>query len=499
MAKCVIYTRVSTTEQANQGYSLQRQKEECIEFAKKNGYEIVEIFEERGESAKTTDRTELKSMMEFCTQPRKKDIKALILWKIDRLARNMEDYYFLNDFFNKLGITILSATETNDNTAVGKLTRNMLSVFAQFENDQKSDRVKAGMKQAFIEGKWLWKAPYGYNQINGNMFIDEEKAKTVKRIFEMFSTGIYSQSQIRNILERENIYITPASMFGILRQSVYCGRMYVPSLHPEIVKGCFEPIISEELFDKVQSLLNGVSPMVTPYLNNNPEFPLRQFILCPVCGEPLTASKSTGYKNKKYAYYHCYNKDCRSQVRIPKDTLETCFITYLEDLKPEGLNMPEFKNVLKSTYNKALELTKSKISKLNKDLVEIQDKKDKLIDMYLAGKLRESDYNSKSEKLESEEVHIKDCLVNVDLPKDNFNKCVEYVCNSLENIDKVWLQSDLDTKQRLQKLIFPEGLIYENNGFRTGSKTCLFTKKGALLAPDFNMVPPSEFESLSTP
>ena len=65
--------------------------------------------------------------------------------------------------------------------------------------------------------------------------------------------------------------------------------------------------------------------------------------------------------------------------------------------------MPEFKNVLKRTYNKALESTKSKISKINKDLVEVQDKKDKLVDLYLANKLRESDYNSKSEKLESED------------------------------------------------------------------------------------------------
>ena len=118
MAKCVIYTRVSTTEQANQGYSLQRQKKECLEFAKKNGYEVVEVFEERGESAKTTDRTELKSMMEFCTQPEKKDIKALILWKIDRLARNMEDYYFLNDFFNKLGITTYVEFEKISDTNV---------------------------------------------------------------------------------------------------------------------------------------------------------------------------------------------------------------------------------------------------------------------------------------------------------------------------------------------------------------------------------------------
>ncbi len=498
MAKCVIYTRVSTTEQANQGYSLQRQKKECLEFAKKNGYEVVEVFEERGESAKTTDRTELKAMLNYCSL-NKKEIDAVIVWKSDRLSRNFDDHYALATIFAGLSINILFATETNDDSASGKFLRNMIKAVNQFENDTKSERTVAGMKQALIEGKWLWKAPYGYKQINGEMVIDKDKAKVVKRIFEMFSTGIYSQSQIRNILEKENIFITPASMFGILRQSVYCGRMYVPSLHPEIVKGSFETIISEKLFDKVQALLNGVAPMVTPYLNNNPEFPLRQFILCPVCGEPLTASKSTGSKYKKYAYYHCYNKDCRSQVRIPKDKLETCFITYLEDLKPEGLNMPEFKNVLKRTYNKALESTKSKISKLNKDLEEVQDKKDKLIDMYLSDKLRESDYNSKSEKLESEEAHIKDCLANVDLPKDDFNKCVEYVCNSLENIDKVWLQSDLDTKQRLQKLIFPEGLIYENNGFRTGSNTCLFTKKGALLAPDFNMVPPSEFESLSTP
>ena len=66
-------------------------------------------------------------------------------------------------------------------------------------------------------------------------------------------------------------------------------------------------------------------------------------------------------------------------------------------------------------------------------------------------------------------------------------------------IDKVWIESDLDKKQRLQKLIFPQGLTYENEGFRTDSNCCLFTKKGALLAPDFKMVPPGEFESPSPP
>lgn len=498
MTNCIIYTRVSTIEQVENGYSLQGQKEECKEFAQKNGFEILKIFEERGESAKTTDRTELQSMMEFCSNKKNK-VNAVILWKIDRLSRNMSDYYFLNSFFNKLNIELLSATETNENNATGKLTRNLLGAFAQYENDQKAERVVTGMKQAFLEGKWLWKAPYGYKMINGNLFPDEEKAPVVKRIFELFNTGLYKQSQIRDILKKDNIFISAGTMFAILRQSLYCGKMFCKTLHTGYVKGDFEAIITEREFNNAQALINGNVETVTSYSRNTPEFPLKRFILCPFCHEPLTASKSTGRRNKKYAYYHCYNKDCKTQVRIPKDLLETKFIDYLTEIKPDKKYIDEFKKYVKESYNNAVKTTKDSISKLNRDLADIQNKKDKLVDIYIDGKLRENDYLSKSKKLDLEEQHIKDCLEQTQLPKDDFEQCVKYVCNSLENLEKLWLESDLDTKQRLQQLIFPHGLIYENNGFRTVSNSWFFSKKGGLLPPDFNMVPPSEFESLSTP
>ncbi len=498
MKNCVIYTRVSTTEQAQNGFSLKRQLEDCKNFAKNQGYHVMNVFEERGESAKTTDRTELKALMEYCSA-NKITIDALVLWKIDRLSRNMEDYYYLNSFFNKLGIEILSATETNDNSAIGKLSRNMLGAFAQFENDQKSERVTAGMKQAFMEGKWLWKAPYGYKLVNGDMYHDDVKAPIVKRIYELFSTGIYTQSQIRTILQRENVSVSSSQMFCILKNAVYCGRMYCPSLSENMVKGNFEPIITEELYDKVQILRNGVKPIVTSYLRNNAEFPLRQFILCPFCGEPLTASKSTGRKNKKYAYYHCYNKECRSQVRVPKDKLEQMFIDYLSELKPSEDYMLLFKQNVKTTYKNAVKTRGNIISKLKQDLKVLQEKKGKLVDMYLEGKLREIDYKLKSEQFEEEEMRIKDCLLDAEIPENDFEKCFDFVCNALENIDKLWQESDLDTKQRLQKIFFPQGLVYENNGFRNSSNSWFYIKKGGLLPPDFKMVPPSEFESLSTP
>ena len=499
MKQSIIYTRVSTTEQAENGFSLARQKEECIQFAKKQGYEVVKIFEERGESAKTTDRTELQSMLQYCSQ-NKKCIDALIVWKFDRLSRNVGDHYALMNIFNKFSTEILSATENNDNTATGKLTRNILQAFSQFENDQKSERVIAGMKQALLEGKWQWKAPYGYKMINGEMYKDENTAPIVEKIYTLFAKGIYTQSQIRKKLEEEeNIIIKPGTMFKLIRNSVYCGKIYCPTLSENVIQGKFEPIISEELFNKVQILLNGGAEIISSYVKNNSDYPLRQFILCPFCGSPLTASKSTGRRNKKYAYYHCYNNDCKSQVRIPKDKLEAMFVDYLEDIKPNYENMKNFKETVKKTYNEAVKESKNSLKKLNSDLIELKSKRDKLLDFYLDGKLREEDYNSHSARIDEEIQKIKNCIINIELPNNDFENCLNYVCNALENIQNVWLESDLDTKQRLQQLIFPKGLIYNKDGFRTTQNSCLFTKKGALLAPDFNMVPPSEFESLSTP
>ena len=498
MKKTIIYTRVSTSEQANFGFSLARQKEDCINFAKRNNYEVSKVFVERGESAKTTERTELQNLIKYCSEHRK-TVDALIIWKIDRLSRNMEDYYMLSSFFNKLNIEILSATEVNDNTATGKLTRNVLGAFAQFENDQKTERTKAGMKQALLEGKWLWKAPYGYKMINGDLFKDEVVAPIVERIFTLFSKGLYTQSQIIKLLEKENVFIKSGNMFNLLRNPLYCGKIYCPSLCEQVVKGAFEPIISEELFNKVQLLLNGSDKIVTSYIKNNPEFPLRHFILCPCCGSPLTASKSTGRKKKKYAYYHCYNPNCRTQVRVPKDKLEEIFVEYLDELQLNYQNLKDFKRSVKESYNQQIKEVRCNLNRLNQNAESLKLKKDKLLDFYLDEKIGENDYKLRSERLDKELQNLYDCISKIALPNDDFEKCLDYVCKAMENIKNIWLTSDLDTKQRLQQLIFPNGLIYENGGFRTAQKVDYDTKKGGLLPPDFKMVPPSEFESLSTP
>ena len=138
----------------------------------------------------------------------------------------MNDHYALSAFLGKLDIDILSATENNQNDAVGKLTRNMLQAFSQFENDQKSERVIAGMKQALIEGKWLWRAPLGYKLIDGELLIDEEKAPMVRKIFELYASGLYKHSCINKYIKKHYNYEIPTvSLYSMLKNLVYCGKM----------------------------------------------------------------------------------------------------------------------------------------------------------------------------------------------------------------------------------------------------------------------------------
>ena len=497
MSNAIIYTRVSTKEQAEGGYSLSNQDKECKKFAIDNKFSILKVYEERGESAKTTDRTELQHLMRYCTQ-NKKEIDALIIWKFDRLARNMKDFYFLNNYFNSLNIKVLSATEVNGESATEKLTRNMLGAFAQFENDQKSERVTAGMKQAFLTGHWLWRAPIGYIMKNGNIEPDPKTAHHVKKIFKLFSTGMYEQTQIIKIIEADGIKINTNRMCRLLRNPLYMGYMLKYKWAEEPIRGIFEPLISEAEFLKVQDILNGKKPVISAYKRNNPEFPLRQFITCPNCNQPLTGSKSKGRK-ERYAYYHCHHKDCCINFRIRKEKLEKIFVDYLKFIKPERDLLNLFEATVKDVYNEKLAIRLNSQKQVQNKLIELKNRKSKLIDLRLDGTISEDDYKFKTEQL-SEEIQKNEFrLREIDEIDNDLCKCLKYACKTISNIDTLWINGDLDLKQRLQRLIFPKGLMYYSNDFRTAEISSLFIKKDTLEVSYIKMVPPSEFESLSTP
>jgi site-specific DNA recombinase len=211
--KAIIYIRVSTTEQAELGTSLKSQEEICRDYAKRNNYDVLKVFIERGESAKTTNRTELKNMLDFISL-KYNEIDSLIVFKLDRLARNLIDYTNLLSIFSKSGIVLKSATETIGESPEGKLMQNMIASFAQFHNDQKSQRTKIGMNQALKEGRWIWVPPFGYKyeKLNSKSYLMFSKdKKIVESIFNSFLNG-KKQYEILESLKNNGIKISATKL-----------------------------------------------------------------------------------------------------------------------------------------------------------------------------------------------------------------------------------------------------------------------------------------------
>jgi len=276
--KCLIYIRVSSYDQI-EGTSLNMQDRLCREYANKRGFEVLRLFREEGESAKTANRTKLIEMMAYASK-HYKEIGALIIYKIDRLAREAEDYANIRRHFKNLGIQIYSVSENIDDTPMGRLSETMLAGWAQFDNEMRGERCSSGMKEAINEGRYVWNAPVGYK--NGKVFgkpnleVVEEKAKYVREIFELIATDKYSRVEVREIITKKGFRLNNGKVVSkqyfsdMLRNKVYCGIIDKMGI---VKKGVFEPIISEELFFKVQSIIkrNGKRK----YNKSNPDFPLK--------------------------------------------------------------------------------------------------------------------------------------------------------------------------------------------------------------------------------
>ena len=160
MVGAVIYVRVSTKEQT-ENLSLPTQLRACEEYCRRQGYEVLERFHEEGESAKSTDRSQLQNLLTFC-RLNKGRVHFVVVFNLTRFARDKYDHFALRSHLQSLGISLRSATEPIDDTSTGKLMEGVLAAFAQFDNDVRSDRTRAGMKAALELGRWVFLAPIGY-------------------------------------------------------------------------------------------------------------------------------------------------------------------------------------------------------------------------------------------------------------------------------------------------------------------------------------------------
>ncbi len=304
---CAIYTRVSTDNQAEKEFSSCEAQEQKIRsfIASQNNWQIFKIYNDAGFSGATLERPALKQLL---SDLKKEKIDIVLVYKIDRLTRSPKDFYHLIEFFEQAKIDFISITERFDtSTPAGRLLRNIMLTFAQFERELTSERTKDKMLERVKKGLPNGGlTPYGYMRQDKKLIPHLKEAKEIKSIFETYiETGSLAETykilKEKGFKNRVGKNFSKTNIAHILRNVVYIGKI---KFNGKIYQGIHQPIISEEIFALAQKIHKEKRKNFRVYKN----FLFGGLIKCENCGSTMTACFTNKYINgklKRYYYYRC--------------------------------------------------------------------------------------------------------------------------------------------------------------------------------------------------
>lgn len=485
--KAVIYCRVSTKEQVEEGNSLVTQEKNCREYAAKNGYEILSVFIEQGESAKTADRTELKKLMAFCTAKKNK-VTAVIAYKIDRISRNTDDYSLIRIQLKRYGVEIKSTSEYFEDTPAGRFMENIIANVAQFDNEVRTERSVGGMLDAVREGRYVWLAPYGYTNIRveGKATIAPNSyADFVLEAFNEMAKNIYPAEEIRKKLSKEGMVnlkgnpISKSCFYHLLRNKIYTGWI---NQFGELNKGSFKAIISEELFNRVQWVLSGNSCKSKQHLKENPDFPLRKFFVHPE-GQKLTGCWAKG-RNKKYPYYFFH----KHSLNFKRDNLNNYFKELLKSFEVDDLVFEMILKHVKKYLGNNNSDSNIEFEKLKKRAIDLKSKQMQLIDKNIEGVISNDLLREKLKEIDNEIYKVNQELSNGPKKSIDYRSLFKFTKHVIQNPGEAWENASLSNKIKLQWFYFPDGIVFDGQESRTNKICNLFKLKEHFLPVQSSMV-----------
>lgn len=419
--KCGLYMRVSTEDQAREGFSLPEQKERLEAFCKFKGYEIVDYYQDAGISAKTGNyRAEFERLKEDI---KSKKINTIVSLKLDRITRSIYDWENLITFLDENNAYLDCANdEINTTTANGKMISRLLMSVSQNEIERTSERTKIGLAGAIKKGHIPHVAPLGYKHENKTLVIDYSTKDVVVRIFELYSEG-YSYQKISNLFNEEKVLgkdnWRDSTIQTILENEIYKGdfvhgkRKKNPTYYENVV----EPIVSKELWEdcQVQKKKNSRSYQRTlTYL-------YLQKLKCPKCDRILGGKATTKKNGKPYFYYYC--NDCK--ISFKENIINDYFNQFINELV-------EYDSVVNQFF---LPMIKQKFDEPKEEL--------------------EKEIIKQNEKLE----RIRKAYINGAFELDVYNKETAIVEQCIEN-----LKSELDTTDCAEELRFtPKDILLKRD------------------------------------
>ncbi|URJ46431.1 recombinase family protein [Paenibacillus polymyxa] len=402
MKHAAIYIRVSTDEQAEQGYSIDAQKEKLTAYCVSQGLDHFKLYIDDGYTGTNMERPAFRRMVRHIQEGK---ISAVIVRKLDRLSRKQKDVMtIIEDIFEKNNVSFTSTTELFDtSTPFGKAMIGVLAVFAQLDRDMIVERTTMGRRQRVNTGRWYGgRVPFGYkwNKELQELEIVPEEARIVKRIFQMYSEG-HSRLEIAEwAASRTNERMIDHSVIrDMLERVVYIGKLRNAG---QIVDGLQEPIISQKLWDAVRAEAVKRKDGALP----KGDFLLTGVMKCGVCeGNIVHVKRCTKVKDKEYNYelYACKKQHVRIKDRVGKCNLGYFRRENIEQFVVDQIKfLATYPEKITELMNEEKEMPDDEISyeQLQAELKKVNTNLENLYDAIESGDLKASSVSDRIRKLE---------------------------------------------------------------------------------------------------
>ena len=463
-----IYTRVSTQEQAKEGYSLGEQEERLRDFCKARGWTVGKVYTDGGFSGGNMKRPALQEMIRDVKQ---KKIELVLVYKLDRLSRSQKDTLeLIEDVFLEHTVDFVSMNENFDTSSpFGRAMIGILSVFAQLEREQIKERLSVGRvgraKEGYYHGGGL--IPIGYDYVNGELVINEYEAMQVREIYDLFLQG-RSINSIRiefnkKYTNRYGNWRVNNSVHSCLTTPIYYGMI---TFDGELYKGRHEPIISKETFDKAQERLKELSKQnPNSKTSFKPNYLLTGLIWCGNCGARYY-TKVSNTKEKPYKYYRCYSRSKMPNVTRDPNCKNACWnLAKLDKLVIDEILKLQFDETYLEEMARDVESQDhdiNKVNTLNNRINDIKVQLKRITDMYQLGTLSLEDLKERAEILNEEQNNLLDELEKVENEETKIlsKKKTKEI---LKNANLILESDDMEAKRMLLHSLIEKIVIFDEH------------------------------------
>ena len=470
MKKAILYCRVSTEEQVH-GYSLPNQEDYLRAYCSSRDIEIRALYKE-DHSAKSFDRPVFQGELLPYVKSNRHSIDLMLVVRWDRFSRDITDALIWIRRFKSWGIKV-DATEEPVDLSIPQ-NKYMLAFYLthpEVENDIRAANTREGMTRAVREGRWVSRPSIGYtmerDSSGRSTLVPNDQAPFVKESFRLVATGEMTFAEVHRHLVQRGFKAKRNQFYRMLDWYPYCGLIPGTDGESSHVRGIHEPLVSEELFYRVQEIRQERRGRkdVPKKLKMRTEFPLRGHLNCPECGQLLTASSSRGRSGKRYGYYHCHH-GCK--VRHKSEHVNAKVVDYLAsfNVKPEVAEL--YLAIMKDVFEEREGERAKQATLLDREIVALEEKSTKAADKLVEGELDAQAYGRLSQSYERRRASLVVRRGDIGTNSTNYLRYMQSGLSLLTNLAVVYTGSDVAGRQRILGSIFPERLAFDGQRFRTG-------------------------------